>query len=288
MLVEKFNKKIKGDNELDANLYIPDGNKQYPGVLMSHGFLSAKEEFGDLPEQIASQGYVVLTFDFSGHGKSNGDRGYINLNSHLKDAESALKFLLEQIKVIPETFVVIGHSLGTVATSRLITESEIGKKCKSCILMSPPKKLQDSISKLELNAYTFLANITFPFFLFTGKHIYLPYQFSAKDIYLNKDAIKKAKDLDFLQNKMPVTNHSYMITQIDNERFASQIKAPTLVIVAKDDKLVPNKGSKIVFEAITASPKKYIEIDNTGHSMMMDNNSEQVKNEIVNWLKETT
>lgn len=287
MLVEKLNKKIDGETELDANLYIPDGNSQYPGVLICHGFLSAKEEFGDLPEKIAAQGYVVLTFDFSGHGKSKGDRGYIKASSHLDDAERALKFLLSQVKVKADNFAVIGHSLGTIAATRLIGESEIGKKCKSCILMAPPRKFEDSIKKIELQAYGVLANIAFPIMLLANKHIYLPYQYKAKDIYINQDVAKKAESMKFLQSKMTVNNHYYMIRQIDNEKYASKITAPTLVMIAKDEKLVPNKASKVVFDALKSEKKKWVEIENSGHSMMMDNNSEKVEKEIIDWLNET-
>ena len=287
MLVEKSNHKIIGEPELDANLYIPETNEKLPAVLMCHGFLSAKEELGDIPEQIAKQGYIVLTFDFSGHGKSQGDRGYIKSDTHLDDAERALKFLLSQPKVKDDIFAVVGHSLGTVATARLITESEIGKKCKSCVLLSPVRKMEDSISKFELAAYQFVSNLAWPLLLITGKHIYLPYKYSAKDIYMSKDAIKKATDLKFLQNKMSVNNYTYMISQIDNEKSARKITVPTLVAVANGDKLVPNSGSKIIFEAIKAEPKKYVEITNSGHSMMMDNSSDKVSDEIINWLKQT-
>jgi alpha-beta hydrolase superfamily lysophospholipase len=286
MLVEKVSKRIEGDCELDVKLYIPDGNKQFPGILFNHGFLSAKEEFGNLPEHIAAQGYVVMTYDYRGHGKSEGDRGYYTSGSHINDSERALKFLASQVKVIPEDIAVIGHSLGTVATARLVTETEIGRKCKTCLLLAPPRKFSDSITPLELNAYKLISKLAWPYLLITGKHIYLPYQFGAKDIFVSPEAVANAEKLNFLQKKMSVNNYYYMIKQINNQKFASEIKMPTLVMVAKNDKLIPNSASKEVFEAIPGSPKKYIEIENTGHSMMADANSAEVEKEILDWLKE--
>lgn len=285
MLVEKLHKTISGDTNLDVLLYLPDGNKQFPAILISHGFLSAKEEFADLPENLAKDGYVVLTYDFSGHGKSTGDRGYIRGDIHLKDAERALKLLLEQVKTDPNRIAVLGHSLGTVATTRLITESELGKKVKTAILLSPPKKMSDSVSSIELKAYKIAYNFSWPILLLTGKHIYLPYKFKAKDIYFSNQAIKRADELNFLQKHMPINNYSYMIGQIDNERFASKIEIPVLVGVAKDDKLVPNSGSKKVYDAIKTE-KKWFEISNSGHSMMADNSASDLEKEILSWLKE--
>lgn len=285
MLVEKINKRIEGDNELDANIYLPEGNKKYPGLLISHGFLSGQQEFGDIPENLAKQGYVVVTYDFAGHGKSKGDRGYLRSSTHLNDAERALKLLLDQDKTDNDKVAVIGHSLGSVATIRLITESEIGKKVKLAVLLSPVRKLSDSISKLELYAYKLAYNISWPLLLITGKHIYMPYKFSAKDIFLSKDAIKKANDLKFLQKSMSINNYAYMITKIDNEKFAKKIDIPVLVGIAKDDKIVPNKGSETVYNAIKTK-KEWFEIDNSGHSMMTDNNAKKLEDKIISWLAE--
>ncbi|MFN4150912.1 MAG: hypothetical protein ACK4IX_08200, partial [Candidatus Sericytochromatia bacterium] len=57
-------------------------------------------------------------------------------------------------------------------------------------------------------------------------------------------------------------------------------------IVAKNDPMVPNKGSKAVYDSIKNSDKKYIEIENSGHSMMMDSNKEEVEKQLLNWFKE--
>lgn len=283
MLIEKINTKISGDNELEANIYLPDGNKQFPALLISHGFLSGQEEFGDMPENIAKHGYVVVTYDFTGHGKSKGDKGYLRSDSHLDDAERALKLLLDQVKTDSKRVAVMGHSLGTVATTRLITESEIGKKVKLAILLSPVRKLQDSVSTLELKAYKFAYNLSWPILLLTGKHIYLPYKYSAKDLFINKDAIKKAEELNYLQKHMSINNYGYMIAKIDNEKFASKIQIPVLVGVAKNDKLVPNEGSKTVYNAIKTQ-KEWFEIENSGHSMMTDNNAQKLEEKILSWL----
>ena len=77
-----------------------------------------------------------------------------------------------------------------------------------------------------------------------------------------------------------------MIKQIDNEKFASKIAIPTLVMVAKGDKLIPNERSKAVFNAVKGSPKKYVEIENSGHSMMADASSADVEKELLDWLDE--
>lgn len=286
MQIEKITKKIEGEYKLDALIYSPKEEGKYPAILMCHGFLSAKEELGELPEKIAQQGYIVLSFDYTGHGKSEGDRGYFRSVGHLDDTERALKTLFEFEKTDPERVAVVGHSMGTVATIRVIGETDLGKKCKTAVLMAPVRKFTDSVGGIELQAYKAISNIAWPILLLTGKHIYLPYKFTTKDIFKDQNVAKKAKDAGFLQTSMSVNNYHYMITQIDNEKFASKVNIPTLVIVARNEPMVPNKSSKMVFDAIKNSEKKFVEIENSGHSMMMDSNKEEVEKQLLDWFKE--
>ncbi|GIW22024.1 MAG: alpha/beta hydrolase [Candidatus Sericytochromatia bacterium] len=273
------------DIKLHSNLYIPNEKNKFPALLLIHGFLSSKEEYGDLPSKLSEKSYVVLTFDFRGHGKSNGDRGYYTSKSHLQDSSSALNFLLNHENVDNEKFAVIGHSLGSIAASRLVTEDEKGKKARTCILLCPPRKFEDSIGKLEKLAYKILYDLNSPILLFTGKHLYLPYKYKAKDILLSPEAIRRLESKGDLQDKMPVANYKYMIEEINHEKIASKINIPTLFIVAKNDKLISNSKSKMVFDAINTNDKKYVEITNTGHSIMMDYSSDKVYDEIVSWLE---
>lgn len=286
MQIEKITKKIEGEYKLDAFIYSPKEDGKYPAILMCHGFLSAKDELGELPEKISEQGYIVLTFDFTGHGKSEGDRGYFRSISHLDDTERALKTLFEFEKTDTERVAIVGHSMGTVATTRVLGETELGKKCKTAVLMAPVRKFTDSVKGLELQAYKAVSNIAWPILLLTGKHIYLPYKFTTKDIFKDQEVAKKAKAGGFLQTSMSVNNYHYMINQVDNEKFASKVNIPTMIMVAKNDPMVPNKGSKAVYDSIRTVDKKYIVIDNSGHSMMMDSNKEEVEKQLLDWFKE--
>jgi alpha-beta hydrolase superfamily lysophospholipase len=277
---------IENNNiKLSADLYVPDNKGKFPAILLIHGFLSAKEEYGDLPLRLSEEGYVVLTFDFRGHGKSTGDRGYYTSKSHLEDSSIALNFLLNNERVDNEKFAIVGHSLGSIAASRLVTEDNLGKKAKTCILLCPPRKFEDSINFLEKFFYKILYDLNSPILLFTGKHLYLPYKYKPKDILLSPEAIRKLDSSGILQNKMPVANYKYMIEEIDHEKIASKIDIPTLVMIAKGDKLISNSKSKMVFDAIKTNDKKYIEITNTGHSIMTDYSSDKVYNEILDWVK---
>lgn len=283
--VEEIKLKIAGEHELDATIHRPeDKNQTFPAVLICHGYLSSKEEAGDFPQKLAEKGYIVLSFDFSGHGQSQGDRGYYRSITHIDDSERALKKLLEQEGVQKDNVHVIGHSMGTVATSRLLTESELGKKCKTGILMAPVRKFSDMAGKVELKAYQMVASIAWPVLLLTSKHMYLPFKVKTKDIFLDQKTASDYDKLGLLQKNMPINNYYYLIKQVDNERFASKISQPVLMLLAKQDNVVPNWSSKKVFEVLQNKNKKLVEIDNSGHSMMMDYSKGKVFDEVFEWL----
>jgi pimeloyl-ACP methyl ester carboxylesterase len=79
-------------------------------IVMAHGSSSNRKSQG-LFEKLASsfqtQGYNVLTFDFTGHGES--DDGILTLAQSVEDAKSAVQFCKEQKY---KQFAFLGHSLG--------------------------------------------------------------------------------------------------------------------------------------------------------------------------------
>ena len=112
--------KISGSSTLEAKLYLPSQEGNFAGVLLSHGFASAIEEFMDFPEDLCQAGYGVLAFNYSGHGKSEGARAYVSSKSHLEDILSAYQYLVNLPQIQVEQTFLVGHSLGTVAVLRLL------------------------------------------------------------------------------------------------------------------------------------------------------------------------
>lgn len=83
-----------------AWLYLPQGEKRPPVVVMAHGF-GAQRDFG-LPayaERFAERGMAVLLFDYRNFGASEGEpRNLVNPWRHLRDWRSALAY----VRSLPE------------------------------------------------------------------------------------------------------------------------------------------------------------------------------------------
>jgi pimeloyl-ACP methyl ester carboxylesterase len=69
---------------------------------------------------IARHGIAILSFDFRGHGKSNG----LFEGNEARDVIAALECLLHHPEIDPRRIALVGHSLGAIAAIRAAAEAE--------------------------------------------------------------------------------------------------------------------------------------------------------------------
>ena len=96
-----------------GDLYVPEKKYKlkYPTVIVCHGICGNKDAQNkvDLAEALFKQGFLVLKFDFHGHGKSEGNFSDITLTQEVDDTKAAIEALYDLSKVDKK-------KLGLVAT----------------------------------------------------------------------------------------------------------------------------------------------------------------------------
>jgi polyvinyl alcohol dehydrogenase (cytochrome) len=124
---------------LAGDLFKPSGLRpgaRLPGILLIHGWGGVKQHLNRAyAPQLAARGFIVLTFDYKGWGKSNGPllveqvlpasdeagevsptathvRRIVNPLSMLEDARAALNYLAGEPQVMSDNLGVWGTSLG--------------------------------------------------------------------------------------------------------------------------------------------------------------------------------
>lgn len=101
---------------LAGALHLPGAGapgERRPGIVLCHGF-NAVQRVG-LPEiaaHLAGAGYAVLRFDYRGVGESDGPRGRIFPQEHVKDVRAAMTCLQAQPGVDPDRIGLYGTSFG--------------------------------------------------------------------------------------------------------------------------------------------------------------------------------
>ena len=90
-----------------------------PGVILSHAYRSDQKSWADFAERLAARGFLVLTFDFRGHGVSPGDR---EVGIADADVTAALKYM----RALGRTRVfLVGASMGGTASLKVAAREEV-------------------------------------------------------------------------------------------------------------------------------------------------------------------
>jgi uncharacterized protein len=88
-------------------------------VILSHMYPTDQTSWFDFARELADKGYIVLTYDFRGYGKSDGDQDIPNI---YKDTEAALNFVKQYDA---EKIFLIGASMGGAASLIVASKEEV-------------------------------------------------------------------------------------------------------------------------------------------------------------------
>jgi dipeptidyl aminopeptidase/acylaminoacyl peptidase len=102
--------------KLDGDLYLPNGlaaGEKRAGIVLCHGYTGVKDLY--LPDNariLNAAGYVVLTFDYKGWGRSEGPRTRLDPWGRVADVQAAMTFLGLQAEVDANRLGLYGTSYG--------------------------------------------------------------------------------------------------------------------------------------------------------------------------------
>lgn len=109
---------IKGDNEISGILYRPkEIVGKAPGIILAHGIANSKEPLSGLALELSKHGYVTLSIDLLGHGRSSGN---INGSDPTLGVSQAAQYLAE-LPYVVDSVGLVGHSLGAGVTLQAAT-----------------------------------------------------------------------------------------------------------------------------------------------------------------------
>lgn len=105
-------------------------NSSDAAIILSHGLLGDREEkgyFTELAEALHQEGFNVLSFDFSGRGRSEGS---LSIENGVDDLKSAIKFSREKGA---EKIGLIGYSMGGLISLKTMNDVDV----EAAFLTSP-------------------------------------------------------------------------------------------------------------------------------------------------------
>ena len=139
-----------------GTLEIPDGVENPPVVLLLHGFTGSRNEleipsvkegiFARAARVWSAQGLASLRIDFRGGGDSDGKFPDTTVDGQIKDALSALDFVVAQQGINKDKIAIVGWSLGGAVATAVAARTD--HPLKAVALWAPATNLPSSFNLL--------------------------------------------------------------------------------------------------------------------------------------------
>jgi len=124
--------------ELNGNIF-GQGNRW---VILSHMYPTDQISWFDFAGDLAEKGYVALTFDFRGYGKSGGKKD--DIANIYKDVTAAISFVKSYD---PVQVFLVGASMGGTAS---IIAASMDNSVSGVVTLAAPDKMGDDLDALSV------------------------------------------------------------------------------------------------------------------------------------------
>ncbi|MFT9846019.1 alpha/beta hydrolase [Aneurinibacillus sp. REN35] len=236
----------------DAEPFFMEGNGDI-GVLVQHGFTGTTQSMRFLGESLAENGYTVYAPRLRGHGTHYEDMEMTTYQDWIASAEEGLN----KLKASCSDIYVVGLSMGGTIALHLAEEHP---DIRGIMLIN---------AAIRIENFQALAGETARYLDAIGSDI-------------------KAPDIQELAYaKTPVASIKELLTFKDRvaERLAS-VTCPTLVLVSREDHIVPPADSDYILANIGAELKEKVILENSYHVATLDNDKELIARQCAAFIHE--
>jgi alpha-beta hydrolase superfamily lysophospholipase len=262
----------------DLNLYYqrwwPDTTPQ--GILvLVHGLGGHSGLFKNGVRCLLPQGYGAYAMDLRGHGRSPGQRGYIQHWSEFReDLNAFLQFIRDREQ--GEPCFLWGHSLGgTISLDYALHYPEHLQG----LILSAPALDHVGVPSWKLAVGQGLSRIWPRFKLKVG----IDHTSSSRD--LNVLADYSADPLRHEYGTARLATHFFKTVRWIHQNI-DQLKVPLLLLHGGGDLVTQPESSRSFFQQVQLEDKTYREYPNSYHDLYDDLNYMEVISDIATWLNQ--
>lgn len=243
-------------------------------IALVHGFGEHGGRYRYLVNNLVPRDFTIYSFDLRGHGRSPGQRGYVNAWTEYRDDVRAFLKLV-QTQEPGKTLFLYGQSLGGLMALEYGIHYTDGLKG---VIVSAPLLAQAGISPLLVTLSRILSRIMPTFSL---------------DTKLDASTISRDPAEANAYKTDPLV-HSLGTARLGTElnaamawthAHAAEWKLPLLIVHGDGDRLVPITGSQQFFDHVTAPDKTYITYPGGYHESHNDTHREQVFDDFAQWIE---
>lgn len=131
-----------GQPRLFAQAWIPEVPKARLTIV--HGLGDHSGRYTGLAGDLAAAGIAVCAADYRGHGRSEGQRGFVTSWEDLRrDVRRSLAWCAHQVPDVPH--FLMGHSLGGLIVSEFLTQPDIETYNLRAAIVSAPALINNAV-----------------------------------------------------------------------------------------------------------------------------------------------
>lgn len=263
-----------GSTDLVYQNWKPD-TQERAVVAIVHGVGEHSGRYMNVVDCLVPQGYAIYGFDLRGHGRSPGQRGYINsFEEFREDVHAYLKMICEKEPGLP--LFLLGHSLGGLIVLEYVLHYPEGLQG---VIASGPAVGKVGLPPVLFALSRILSRVYPRFSLKTG---------------LDDEAISRNPAVVEAYKNDPLV-HGVGTARLATEvvaaqkwtmEHASEWKPPLLIIHGGADRLADPGGSREFFDKVKIKDKQRIEYKDAYHECYNDIIYEQVVADMAKWLQE--
>lgn len=245
-------------------------------VLLFHGLTGSPFEMKKYGDFLFKNGYDVFCYSFPGHGDRISEIETVTWQDWCEFAQDKYTNLRKNYN----RFFVSGLCLGAAMAVYL---GEHNQDLTGIIALS---------TTLFLDGFCIPWTISLlPFALSTIIRFY--YTFPEDDCFGVKNE-RTRKSLAKITAKANISMDNYPLNCVDGllklsknvRKNLKNVTCPILCIHSKYDNLSSTKGAKVVLDGVSSEIKKYVELNDSYHMVLYDNEKEFVMNTVKEFLDE--
>lgn len=263
-------------NKLFYQLWEPASVKGH--LIITHGQAEHSGCYHRLIEGLKDLSFAVYAWDLRGHGRSDGQRGFVrSFDEYTKDFEAFLMHLRNTQNLYPENLILLGHSMGGLIQLKTLLENPHWE-FKAQILSSPMLGVA-----VEVPLYKDLAALVFSKFLPT---VTMSNEIQHTDLTRDEKVLQEYQS-DFLRHDR-ISSSAYLgaLSAIESlKKDIGKIKVPTLWQIPAKDPVVGSETSRHLFEKLGSKDKVLKVYPDRKHEIYNDLGREEVFQDIQDFVR---
>jgi alpha-beta hydrolase superfamily lysophospholipase len=262
----------------DANIYyqawLPDGRVKAV-LLVVHGAAEHSGRYMNIVNHFIPLGYGVYSLDHFGHGRSDGQRVYVESFDDYIEPLNTFYTMIRRWQPDKPIFI-LGHSLGGLIETYYLLDHQ--KEFTGAVVSAPSIKIQDTISPMTITMGKLLSKITPKAGLLALDAKAVSKDPAVVEAYVTDPLVYTGKITARLAAEM-----LRAMQRVTDE--VGTISLPMIIVQGKADKLVDPSGAQMLYDKSGSTDKTLKMYDGLYHEVFNEPEREQVLTDVENWLE---